>query len=81
MWVEIFKMHLEWGWKGKEGDGCFGLSRSERGVGFVHEIGVGAGRSQLWVHLPVNVIHRGGNVRSRAPATDWGADVRAAHSV
>ena len=23
MWVEIFKMHLEWGWKVKEGGGWF----------------------------------------------------------
>ena len=57
-----------------------GLSRSERGVCFIDGVGVGAGRSQLWVQLPVNVIRRGRNVRSRAPATDWGADVRTANS-
>ena len=43
-----------------------GLSRSERGVCFIDVVGVGAGRSQWWVHLPVNVIRRGRNVRSRA---------------
>ena len=58
-----------------------GLSRSERGVCFIDVVGVGAGRSQWWVPLPVNVIRRGRNVRSRAPATDLGADVRTAHSV
>ena len=58
-----------------------GLSRSERGVCFIDVVGVGAGRSQWWVQLPVNVIRRGRNVRSRAPATDWGAEIRAAHSV
>ena len=24
MWMEIFKMHLEWGWKVKDGGGWFG---------------------------------------------------------
>ena len=81
MWVEIFKMHLEWGCEVKDGGGCFGLSRSERGVCFIDVVGVGAGKWQLWVQLPVNVIRRGRNVRARAPATDWGADVRTAHSV
>ena len=47
-----------------------GLSRSERGVGFIDVVGVGAGQWQSWVHLPVNVIRRGRNVRSRAPATE-----------
>ena len=47
------------GWKSKEWGGRFGLSLSERGVGFIDVVGVGAGRSQWWVHLPVNVTRRG----------------------
>ena len=70
MWVEIFKMHLESGCEVKTGVDGSGLSLSERGVCFIDVVGVGAGRSQSWVQLPVNVIRRGGNVRSRAPATD-----------
>ena len=70
MWVEIFKMSLEWGWEVKMVVDGSGLSLSERGVCFIDVVGVGAGRSQLWVHLPVNVTRRGRNVRSRAPATD-----------
>ena len=47
------------GMGGKDGGGCFGLSRSERGVGFNGEVGVGAGQSPSWVQLPVNVIIEG----------------------
>ena len=67
--------------RSKKGVDGSGLSRSERGVCFIDVVGVGAGRSQWWVQLPVNVIRRGGNVRSSAPATDWGAEVRTVHSV
>ena len=58
-----------------------GLSRSERGVCFIDVVGVGAGQWQSWVQLPVNVTRRGGNVRSRASAKEWGAEIRTVHSV